>query len=281
MIILYFPTEVYTSFAIFNLIACTVLVIIRVWHHQKHKIELKLSATGLSCMLFAVLCCLGLVNSQSEWYFGALRWCELSFKLNGLTYTMFRVLLYTFIIFRLEVMNQANFISSRIITVGKVIVVMTAVMMVIAATVFTEGVPDEHFGCGFEMNSAILMTIGVIDIFTCFGGTWIFLHPLRQTLKNIECDSLRRLVERTTFWSIVSLMTTLIGLLTITLIDGSGGVVGFDCSITSFSLVMMMSPESRKTVTKSHSNSKQDGRSVEILQIKSDVQERLSSGYEV
>jgi len=273
----YMSREVHTLFAIFNFVACAVLVIIRVYHWKKQKIvEFKLSATGLSSMLLALLCCLGLVNSQSEWYFGDVRWCELSLKVNSGTYSMNRVLLYIFIILRVEVINQSNFISSRFIKAGKAVMGIIGTLTVVIATVFTNGVPDEHFGCGFEMDSAIILPLGIIDFSICAGGTWMFVHPLRLSLKNIECENLRDMIERTTIWSIVSLMSTLVGLLTVTIIDGAGGVVGFDCSITSFSLLMMMSPGSRKVVPKSQSKPEQKVRRVEIQY----VNKRPSSGHD-
>jgi len=259
------PTEVYTSFAIVNFVACAVMVIIRVYDWKKRKIEnLQLSAIGLSAMLFSLLCCFGLMNTQSELYFGDDRWCELSLKVNSGTYSMSRVLLYIFIILRVEVINQANFISSRFINGVKAVMGITGIITVVIAIVFTNGVPDEHFGCGFEMDSAILVPLGLIDFSICAGGTWVFIYPLRKTLQDIESEDLRDVIDRTTIWSVVSLMSTLLGLLTITIIDGAGGVVGFDCSITTFSLLMMMSPRSRKVVPESQSKPEQIARDMEI-----------------
>jgi len=264
--------EVHTLFAIINFVACAVFVIIHVYHLKTQKrVDLKLSEIGLSSMLFALLACLGLVNSQSEWYFGDdSRLCELSLKLNSGTYSMYRVLLYMFIILRVEVINQLNFISSNFIKAGKAVVGITGTMTVISTIIFSRGVPDDFYDCRFEIPIAVILPCGIIDFSICACGTWMFIHPIRLTLKNIECENLRDMAERTTIWSIVSFISTLVALLTIAIFDNAGGVVGFDCSITSFGLLRMMSPSSRKAVPKSPSKVGQKARGVEIQFVKKD-----------
>ena len=74
----------------------------------------------------------------------------------------------------------------------------------------------------------------------------MFILPLKKTLIAIENESLQKTVRKTIIWSIVCLVSTMITLLTLAMVDGAGSLVGFDCTITSFSLLVMMSPVKRK-----------------------------------
>lgn len=244
---------VHTFFAVLNSVACAVLVIIRVYHWKKGETEvLKLSVTGFSCMFVALLCCLSLVDTVSETNFGDTgRWCGLSLKLNLATYSLHRVLLYIFIIFRLEFIDLSNFVSSRIINAGKIVIGIVGISMVVVTTISANGTANRYHKCAFEMRNEIVITFFVTDFLICAGGTWMFIRPLRKILRIIEKKSVRYMLEKTVTWSLVSLICTLITMLTIAVTNGAGGVIGFDCSITSFSLLMMMSPVRRKVRSKS------------------------------
>jgi len=272
-------TEVHSFFAILNFVACAVLIIVRVYHWKKQNTQiLKLTVTGFLCMAVALLYCSALVNTQIEWYFGDDRWCELSMKLNTAAYSLHRVLLYIFIILRLEVINQSNLIRSWIIDVGKAVIGVTGTLMVVISTIFTSGVADQYFSCNFQMSNVVLAPMFVIDMTICVGGTWMFIRPLRLTLRNIESESLRDILRTTMIWSIVSLISTVITMLTLACIDGGAGVVGFDCTITSFCLVMMMSPAVRRRLSRRNSDSRQKA-SLEVKEIKCAVQKTPSSEH--
>jgi len=217
----------------------------------------RLSATGLSCMLIALLYCLELVIHEIKWLSNDQRWCDLTMKLAAATYTLHRVLLYTFIILRLETVNQFNFVSYRIIYACKAVVGVTGIFMVFASIVFSKGLEDQHFNCKFECNEGILFTIAAIDISICVVGTWLCIRPLRSSIRNIENLTLRYMIRKTKIWSTVCLISTLLALLTVGVIDGAAGVMAFDCSITSFSLVRIMSPVSLKMLSKSSNTSTQ------------------------
>jgi len=253
------PKEVKYFFAVFNLVACAGFVILRVFDQRKQKIEQKkLSWTGLSCMLLALIYCSSVVNHESTWYFGDIRWCELSMKLSTSTYTLHRVILYIFLILRVEVVNKSKFMNPRIIYAGKPLIGVTGIFMLAASIVFTEGVQDEHSSCSFNVtHNGIFVLVGVIDTSICVAGTMMFIRPIRQTLVNMENSRLRNMLRKTTYWSIVCLVSTLLATLTIGVIDGAAGVMGFDCSITSLSLVMMMSSKSHKTCSESFFDTKQ------------------------
>ena len=74
-------------------------------------------------------------------------------------------------------------------------------------------------------------------------------------------------------------MSTVTTLLTVAIFDGSGGVVAFDCSVTCFSLVMMMSPVKPRLVLKNKNNSRQKA-SAEVEEMSSVVGEKPSSAVE-
>jgi len=258
------PFEARCFFSFLNWVTCAVLVIIRVHNQRKQKIEQpQLSATGLLCMLIALLYCSELVIHEIKWLLDDKRWCDLSMKLAAATYTLHRILLYTFLILRLETVNQKNFLSSWIIDACKVVIGVTGIFMVFASIVFSEGVEDQHFNCKFQCNEGILFTIAVIDISICVGGTWMCIRPLRLSMRHIENFTLRYMIRKTKIWSIVCLISTLLALLTVGVIDGAAGVMGFDCSITSFSLVRIMSPVSLKTLSQS-SNTLTQNASIQV-----------------
>jgi len=272
-------TEVHSFFAILNFVACAVLIILRVNHWKKQNTQIpQITVTGFLCMAVALLECSAMVNTQIEWYFGDDRWCELSMKLNTATYSLHRVLLYIFIIFRLEIINQSNLVRSRIIHLGKAVIGVTGTLMVITSTIFTNGVADQYFSCNFQMSNVVLATMFVIDMTICVGGTWMFIRPLRRTLKNIESESLRDIVKATMIWSTVSLISTVITMLTIACIDGGAGVVSFDCTITSFCLLMMMSPAVRRRLVRRNKVTRQKV-SLEVEEIKCVVQKTPSSEH--
>jgi len=253
--------EVDCCFAIFNLAACVVLVILRIYHQSNQKIQHpKLSLTGLLCIVLALLCCSALLNLKSNWYFGDIGWCALSMKLSSTIYAMHRVILYIFIILRVEVVNHANLMSPRLLCAGKVLIGVNGICMIGVHIVFVTGVTDEHSSCSFDVTQdGILVPVWVIDTFICAGGTWMFIHPLKKILENIENRSLHNMLRKTKIWSIVCLVSTLISNLIAGFIDGAAGVVGFDCSITSLGLLMMMLSKSHK-MPKSFIDSSKAGR---------------------
>jgi len=241
------PYEVRSFFSILNFVACGVLIIIRVYHQRKYKIQdRKLTATGLSCLLVSLIYCLTSANTQMEWYFGNIRWCALSMKLAAATYALYRFLLYLFVIFRLEVVNQADIVSSRIIDAGKAVIVITGIFMVVSTIVYTKGVTEQDLSCLFEFDNSVLVILFLIDTSVCVAGTWMFIKPISQILRHIESKSFQFMLRKTKMWSLVCFISTLVAMLTVAVFDGAVGVFAFDCSITSFSLVMMMSPMSEK-----------------------------------
>jgi len=250
-------TEIRAFFAIFNTLACAVLVIIRVYHQKKEKTEIpRISVTGLLCIIAAFLCCLALVNVASDTHFGEDRWCDLSLKLNTLTYSLHRVLLYLFIILRLEVF-PSYLISSRITNAGKMVIGVTGIFILVITILATRGVTDNYSRCALVMNNVLMVPFFAIDALVCVVGAGIFVHLLRLSLRNIDRENVSYMLKRTMTWSLVCLTSTLITMLTVVLTDGAGGIVGFDCSITSFSLVMMMSPVKRQIPSKNGNNSTQ------------------------
>jgi len=245
------PYELRAFCVVLNFVACGVLVIIRVYHQRNQEIEQrKVTLTCLSCLLVALIYCLITANTQMEWYFGDVQWCSLSRKMAATTYALWRILLYLFIIFRLEVINQSNFVSSRIINAGKAAIVVAGIFMVVSTIVFTKGFTDEHFNCLFEIDDRIILVLFMIDASVCIGGTWMFIRPLAQITRQIENIQIQYILRKTKIWSIVCFTSTLVAMLTVAAFDGAVGVFAFDCSITSFSLVIMMAPmsERRKTI---------------------------------
>jgi len=253
------PFEARLFFGVLNWVACAVLVIIRVDSQRKQKIKQpQLSATGLSCMIFALTFCSGVVIHEIKWHLNDKRWCDLSMRVIAASYALHRVLLYTFIILRLETVNQLNFVSPRVIDACKAVIGVTGIFMVFASIVFSKGVRDQDFNCWFECNEGILFTIAFIDISICVFGTWMCIRPLRQSVRDLENLTLRFMIRKIKIWTIVCLIATLLAMLTVGVIDGAAGVMGFDCSITSFSLVRIMAPVSIKGLSKSLNTSTQD-----------------------
>jgi len=236
--------DVQISLAILNFLACTCFVIIRVYHHRKYSPEKpKLSGLGISCMTAGVLHCLMLINNNIEWYFGNVdRYCDLSMKLSALTYALTRALLYTFIIFRLEVVNQANFLKDWIIDTTKVVIGLFGIFIVVCSIAFTSGAEDEYWSCAFFVKEDVIIVLFLIDSFICTVGTYTFIRPFTKSLISLENKALRYMLKKTLCWSAVCLVSTMIGLLTLALVEGAGGVSGFDCTVTSFALLMMMYP---------------------------------------
>jgi len=247
------PYELRSFFVILNFVACGVLIIVRVYHLRNAEIEeRKITVTCLSCQLVALIYCLTTANTQMEWFFGNVRWCDLSRKMAATTYALWRVLLYLFIIFRLEVVNQGNFVNSRIIDTCKFVIGVAGIFMVASTIVYAKGITDQHFNCLFEIEDSIIIVMFMIDASVCVGGTWMFIRPLAQITRDIENLKIQYILRKTKIWSIVCFISTMVATLTVAAFDGAVGVFAFDCSITSFSLVMMMAPmsERRKTILK-------------------------------
>jgi len=247
------PDSVKTFCAVLNVVACGVFVIIRIYHQKKDKIQNpKLSLTGLLSIFSAFLYCLTALNLDSKWYFGDIRRCTLSIKMLPAGYSAHRFLLYIFIILRVEVVNQTKFVSPRILSLGKAVVGVFGIVATVLNIIFTEGVPDEHSQCSFfHSENSVLVAIFVVDAIICVTGTWLFAVPIKDVLSEFESSHLRHMLRWTKIWSIVCLVSTLVALLIVVFIDGVGGVISFDCSITSFALVMMMSPKSNRLQSES------------------------------
>jgi len=273
------PDELGVFFAACNLAACVVLVILRIYHQRKQKIEQqKLSLTGLLCMVLALLYCFLLLNLKSRWYFGDIRWCTLTMKLSSATYAIHRVVLYIFIIFRLEVVNHANLINPRLLCAGKVLIGVNGICMVAAHAVFTTGIMDEHSRCVYGVTRrGGLIPVSVIDMFICAAGTWMFIRPIKKIVENIENSNLRNMLRKTKIWSIVCLVSTVLSNLIAGSVDGAAGIIGLDCSITALGLLMMMWPESSDMPSKSSNDSSQAG-GVDFLVKTSFTKEKPSSG---
>jgi len=228
-----------------SLVTCALAIIVRVYHQKKMEIgNPKLSVTGLSCIFLAFLHCCAALNIEDNWYFGDKRWCELSIKMSVATYTLHRFLLYTFIIFRVEVINQSSFMHFRIISVGKAVIGVSGIVVVTASIVFTRGVSNEEFSCRFDANESLLLMQILIDTSICVTGTWMFTRPIRASLRDIPSGAMRNMLARTSSWSIVCFVSTLIAMSTLVLFSGLGVIISIDSSVTSFALVMMMTPVS-------------------------------------
>jgi len=86
----------------------------------------------------------------------------------------------------------------------------------------------------------------------------MFIRPISYSVKSIENDRLSLMLGKTKFWSIICLLSTLISIFAVAIVDGIAGFVGFDCSITSFSLLMIMKPVKPKVALQSSSNTNQN-----------------------
>jgi len=244
------PYELRSFLVILNFLACAVLIIIRVHHLRNAEIESrKITTTCLSCQFLALIYCLTAANIQMEWYYDNIRWCSLSMKIGAATYALWRVLLYLFIIFRFEIVNQVNIVSPRIINIGKVVIVVAGIFMVVSLIVYAKGITDQHFNCLFEINNSIIIVLFMIDTSICVVGTWMFIRPLAQMTRDFGNIKIQFFLRRTKIWSIVCFVSTLVAALTVGVFNGAEGVFAFDCSVTSFSLVMMMSPMSERMKT--------------------------------
>jgi len=243
------PYELRSFFVILNFLACAVLIL-RVHHLRNAEIEnRKITTTCLSCQFVALIYCLILANIEMEWYFDNIRWCSLSMKIGATTYALWRVLLYLFIIFRFEIVNQVNIVSPRIIDLGKAVIVVAGIFMVASLIVYAKGITDQHFNCLFEINNSIIIVLFLIDASICVGRTWMFIRPLAQITRDFENLKIQFFLRKTKIWSTVCFISTLVATLTVGVFNGAEGVFAFDCSVTSFSLVMMMSPMSERMKT--------------------------------
>jgi len=226
-----------------SMFTCALMLIVRLYHQKKKYIEKhKLSVMVLSCIFLAFLHCCAALNIESNWYFGDKRWCELSMKMSVATYTLHRFLLYTFIIIRVEVVNQVNIMSSRNFSIGKVVIGVSGILVATSAIMFTRGISDEEATCRFDTNGSLILIQILIDTSICVTGTWMFTGPVRRSLIESPHGKMRDMLARTRSWSIVCLVSTLLAMSTLVLFSGLGVIISIDCSVTSLALVMMMSP---------------------------------------
>jgi len=238
--------EVKIFLATLNLVLCGIFSSTRIRQQMRQSDFQKLSATGLCCMLAAFLQCACVLNTESWWYFGNIeRYCDLSLKLATFIYAVYRTLLYMFIILRIELVNQFKTIKRRTIRIGKVVVVIFGIFIMSCSLIFAHGVEDPVLseGCTFEIDVWIITVSLLADLTICILGTWMFIRPLRVSLSAIEDENLRHMLRWTAIWTTVSLFSTMIAFLITVAIDSAAGCVAFDCSITSFSLLMMLDPE--------------------------------------
>jgi len=241
------------------LATCAVLLSIRFYHWWLQKIkDTKLTVTCVSCMVLALLYCFELLMTEFKSFSGSSGdklYCDVSMKLITVTYALHRILIYIFIILRLELITQSGSQSSRIICAGKAVIGVCGTFLVIAAMSYINGILDLNFHCKFESKNLVLIMMFMIDTFICISGTWLFIHPLSLYLRDIEDSSLRNFLRTTKIWSLVCLVSTLLVMVIIVIVDGAALIAVFDCSITAFSLLMMMSPKRHKGLSENISRS--------------------------
>jgi len=151
--------------------------------------------------------------------------------------------------------------------------------MVVVMVVSTDGITDQLGRCTFKMKTIVLIPLFSIDAFVCFGGTYMFIRPLKETLSHIEDESIASVLQRTMTWSLFCLGATLMTMLIIGVTDGLGVFVSFDCSVTSFSLVMMLAPaEFLRDSSKLDPNLENANVEIEDL---TNVFKKSESGYEL
>jgi len=156
---------------------------------------------------------------------------------------MHRFCIYAFIVFRVELVSRKDVISGWKFRAGKCAVLLFCSCLLVFAIVFPYGVEDENWACNLEMDWIIIYICFAFDMILLFGASWLFIRPLWNILKTSDDDTaLRITVRKELVWLGLSVLVKLLTFLTLGLVDGSGGVIGFDCSISSFCLVMVMTP---------------------------------------
>jgi len=113
------------------------------------------------------------------------------------------------------------------------------------AAVCPQGVEDENWMCTFEMNYTALSLGFLFNMLICFGSSWLFIRPLWQILERTNDVALRKTVKKEFVYLGTSMLFTIITILTIALVNGGSGVLGFDCAVSSFCLAMLMAPVKR------------------------------------
>jgi len=238
------PIHIEVMFAIIN-IACTgCCLVVRIHHQRKYPTKLKrILYLGLISIIFAFLLSLTLLNTVSFWFFGDVdRWCDLGLRISCLMYVLHRYFLYAFIVWRMEVMNRNKLISSWIMLLSKVLVIVLAIISIFCALFFTYGIEDENWPCNFEMDYLLLVFLFIIDMGMCLGASFMFIWPVYSILLKTNDPLLRKTMKKERLCMGITVSATILTLLTVGIVDGSGAVIGFDCSITSVCLVVLMAP---------------------------------------
>jgi len=242
-----FPIQVDIGCAIFNTVMTGGSLILRLHNQYKYPSKFKwMSAMGFASILFGCLVCWGLINASTLWVYGNVhRWCDLNVKVNCSLYVLHRSCLYAFVVLRIQVVNRKEMISARTIRAGKWVVSVLCTSLFIVAIVCPYGVEDANWVCTFEMNSAILVAGFIFNLLICLGSSWLFIRPLWQILEKTNDVALQKTVKKEFIYLGTSILFNIVTILTIALVDGGGGILGFDCAVSSFCLAMLMSPVKR------------------------------------
>jgi len=242
-----FPIQIDIGCAIFNAVMTGGSLILRLRHHYKYPSKLKwMSAMGFASILVGCLVCWGLINAATLWVYGNIhRWCDLNVKVTCSLYVLHRSCLYAFVVLRIEVVNRKEMISEWTIRAGKWVVSVLCISLFVVAVVCPYGVEDENWVCTFEMNYTVLVVGFLFNLLICLGSSWLFIRPLWQILEKTNDVALQKTVRKEFIFLGTSIFFTVITILTIAMVDGGSGILGFDCAVSSFCLVMLMSPVKR------------------------------------
>jgi len=241
------PIQVDIGCAIFNAVMTGGSLLLRLHHQYKYPSKLKwMSAMGFASILFGCLVCWGLINATTLWVYGNIhRWCDLNVKVNCSLYVLHRSCLYAFVVLRIQVVNRKEMISARTIRAGKWVVSVLCASLFIVAAVCPYGVEDENWVCTFEMNYTVLVVGFIFNLLICLGSSWLFTRPLWQILEKTNDVALQKTVKKEFIYLGTSILFNIITILTIALVNGGGGILGFDCAVSSFCLAMLMAPVKR------------------------------------
>lgn len=143
-------------------------------------------------------------------------------------------------------MNRNKLIPVKILILSKGAVIVLGIVAIVCAIIFPKGVEDENWACNFEMEHFLLAILFVIDMLMCLCASLMFIWPVYTILLKTDDLVLRKTMRKERLWMGITILSTIVTLLTVVIVDGSGAVIGFDCSITSLCLVVLMSPVKRR-----------------------------------
>merc|ERR1719320_867869 len=143
-------------------------------------------------------------------------------------------------------------INASVMKIGKVVLGMLGTFQMLGYTILPHGAVNEQGSCEFEVGMDVSFAIFIVLADACICGslTFVFIRILNNLVNSTKDREIMIMLKKTRLWTSLSIVTTLVSCVVLILCKQLKFLNGFDCSVNSLSLLVMMYPVTSMTISK-------------------------------